>query len=113
MCNKAVTTDGVECQRCMQWEHKVYSKITDDEYKILVGSSINVMFFCSFCCHKVSAVLNSYEYNNQVDAKLEAMQSSLFKSVEEISKKQTKQFDNSISKHANEKRELIFLTDYH
>ena len=34
------------------WEHRVCSKITDNDYKLLntTAISVNIMFFCTFCC---------------------------------------------------------------
>lgn len=40
-----IKQDAVECQWCKHWEHKVCSGITDNEYKLLHGISVNIMFF--------------------------------------------------------------------
>ena len=36
------------------WEHRVCSKITDNDYKLLnttaICISVNIMFFCTFYC---------------------------------------------------------------
>jgi len=57
----------------------VCSKIVDDEYKLLDGMPLNIMFFCSSCCCKVPMALCHYELCNQMDAKLEVMQYKLLK----------------------------------
>ena len=96
-CKKKVTTDGVECQWCTQWEHKVCSKITENEYQLLDGISVNIMFFCSRCCCKVPMALNYYDLGNQMDTKLEAVQSELVKSIEDKSIQQLEKFEVALS----------------
>ena len=90
-CKKKVTIkdDGVECQWCEKWEHKVCAKLGDDEYKILSDSSPHIIFFCSLCFPKVPSALS--DYTNQTianfDGRLKEMESKLSGIFEDINAK--------------------------
>ena len=86
-CKKKVTTDAIECQWCTQWEHKVCAKISDDEYKLLGGSSQNIMFFCSLCCSKVPYALSNYDDSQtsmNFDNRLREMETKLTSIIDDI-----------------------------
>lgn len=79
-CNSTVDTDGIECQWCKKWEHKVCAKLSDSEYNMLEGVSVNIMFFCSTCCVKVPQALQTYSDNvasPSLDQKLQNLSAAL------------------------------------
>ena len=80
-----VKQDAVECQWCKHWEHRVCSKITDNEYKLLNSISVNIMFFCTSCCSKVPVALSLFDNGDRMDKKFEAMYSKFTKELELLS----------------------------
>ena len=74
-----IKDDGIECQWCDKWEHKVCAKLSDDEYKILNNSSPHIMFFCSLCFPKVPSALSDYTSQTiaNFDNRLKEMESKL------------------------------------
>jgi len=67
-----------------QWEHRVCSKISDNEYKMLDGASVNIIFlvlpavrkYQSFSINMIMIILNKYDYDNQIDTKFEVIHSN-------------------------------------
>ena len=90
-CKKKVTIkdDGVECQWCEKWEHKICAKLSDDEYKILSDSSPHIIFFCSSCFPKVPSALSDYTSQTiaNFDSRLKEMESKLSGIFEDINAK--------------------------
>ena len=80
-----VKQDAVECQWCKHWEHRVCSKITDNEYKLLNSISVNIMFVCTSCCSKVPVALSLFDNGDRMDKKFEAMYSKFTKELELLS----------------------------
>ena len=47
-CDKDIKQDGVECQWCRKWEHRVCAGLSQSEYNMLTNSSNKIMFFAPY-----------------------------------------------------------------
>ena len=93
-----MVTDGVECQWCKKWEHKVCAKLSDNEYTMLEGVAVNIAFLCSICCVKVPIALQFYSDNGTsptLDQKLQNLSGAL-----QDLEKELKEYHSSLTTHS-------------
>ena len=56
-CNNVANVDVIQCQWCLQWEHRQCAQLSVDEMSILSKVNDRVVFFCTKCYSKVPAAL--------------------------------------------------------
>lgn len=82
-CGKSVHSDGVQCERCSNWEHRDCAGLSKSLYKALTGSPGSVMCFCSRCEPKVKLALKFFD---EIEEKHKSLESKLQQLEERISK---------------------------
>lgn len=88
-CQKDVEDDGIECEWCYRWEHRVCAELSEAEYTVLSNSSSKIKFFCTMCYTKVPFAL-------RVDQESTSHQSALDQRLQSIEEK-LKNLENSCS----------------
>ena len=80
-CVALCNVDSIECKLCLKWQHRQCARMSAEEYKVLGNSSSCVMFFCTFCCPKVSLALKIFndiqENLTQLNSRLKTVEESL------------------------------------
>ena len=81
-CKEFVTdSDVIECQWCQKWEHKVCTKLSDNDFILLRRTSDRIRFYCSLCAPRVDVVLKIFdsfcEKQIFIDAKLQGIKTQL------------------------------------
>ena len=80
-CNEEVSSDGVECQWCRNWEHYTRAAFSREEYDLLSLNNSRIMFFCCECQLKVNQAFEFFDdmvnRQNLIDRKLQCIERKL------------------------------------
>ena len=81
ICKEEVSSDGVDCQWCKNWEHYTCAAFSKEEYDLLSLNNSRIMFFCCECQLKVNKAIeffdNMVNRQNLIDRKLQCIERKL------------------------------------
>ena len=59
LCERNVSTEGIQCSNCFYWVHRKYNGTTKQEYEKLSEEQQDVPFYCLLCTNQLNAELNA------------------------------------------------------
>ena len=69
LCKKNAVKNAIECDRCVNWEYKTCTLVSDDIYGLIIKVPENIKFFCTPCCEVISTILEVNAKFNNLDGK--------------------------------------------